>query len=454
MLDCFPSMSPVGVLSLGSRWLAYAANKELSAHDANLFEEEQSRNPSGLDMVDVGAKVGTTVASGLMYLGEMTSQAVSTYYYGDAHGPTSREALLAKQKADGMVVEAAGTVSIHDLEKDEELVQVRIDYQPLGAIGLDPSGTMLAASTVDGRHVNIIKLSVNKGAASYAHLYKLRRGITNATIQNLQFSFDRQWLAIGSSHGTWHFYAASMEGGAVDVETHPPLDKKIPLPHASVSYGQPALVPERKAKPLVTWLTASTKIKLSNVDAAADLSAFVPLACAFVPTVENGVLVVNDAGILTHFQLAPQPTKLPNGGYGKELVIHSKRRLQWDVCRKKTWPTTTVPMEVAFRRDLVHSGDCVLGQAPAEETAEFLPSLHETRWLTQLEMATYGDDFKPLYSIPKFHFKKFQPDTDPAADSPDLLASKVEPTASIFEPIQAAESIIIKRKEPLPFKTS
>ncbi|XVF77649.1 hypothetical protein PTKIN_Ptkin14bG0064100 [Pterospermum kingtungense] len=51
--------------------------------------------------------------------------------------------------------------------------------------------------------------------ASYAHLYQLQRGFTNAVIQDIGFSGDSNWIMISFPRGTSHLFAINPMGGSV-----------------------------------------------------------------------------------------------------------------------------------------------------------------------------------------------------------------------------------------------
>lgn len=89
----------------------------------------------------------------------------------------------------------------------------------------DPSGILLVTASVHGHNINVFRiipaLSKNSGTdqASYVHLYRLQRGITDAVIQDISFSCDSRWLMISSSRGTNHLFAISPSGGSVSFQS-------------------------------------------------------------------------------------------------------------------------------------------------------------------------------------------------------------------------------------------
>lgn len=77
-----------------------------------------------------------------------------------------------------------------DLVCSEVISQFRAHTSPISALCFDPSGTLLVTASVHGNNMNIFRImpihkcgggsgSGDRGT-SFAHLYKLYRGITSA----------------------------------------------------------------------------------------------------------------------------------------------------------------------------------------------------------------------------------------------------------------------------------
>lgn len=80
---------------------------------------------------------------------------------------------------------------IRDVVSKSVVAQFRAHSSPLSALAFDPSGTLLVTASVYGHNLNVFRLtppSANVGVngivgdsnATFAHLYKLSRGVTNA----------------------------------------------------------------------------------------------------------------------------------------------------------------------------------------------------------------------------------------------------------------------------------
>jgi len=85
-------------------------------------------------------------------------------------------------------------VIVRDFVGKSILAQFRAHSSPLSALCFDPSGTLLVTASVHGHNLNVFRIMPSLGRngssaagsdenASYVHLYKLYRGLTNAVIK-------------------------------------------------------------------------------------------------------------------------------------------------------------------------------------------------------------------------------------------------------------------------------
>lgn len=87
---------------------------------------------------------------------------------------------------------------IRDIVSKSVVAQFRAHSSPLSALSFDPSGTLLVTASVYGHNLNVFRLTPPSSIAggngtggdtnaTFAHLYKLSRGVTNA-VSGLQLS--------------------------------------------------------------------------------------------------------------------------------------------------------------------------------------------------------------------------------------------------------------------------
>ncbi|KAE8913093.1 hypothetical protein PF005_g12573 [Phytophthora fragariae] len=125
-----------------------------------------------------------------------------------------------------------GWVVVLDLVTKRVVANFPCHATALVNLAMDFSGLLLATSSTKGQNLHVYRLSpplqsvVNKpGVAGHGSLhhqlvYKLQRGITHASIQDIAFSQDGKWINVTSAHGTSHLYALHPEGVRVSADTH------------------------------------------------------------------------------------------------------------------------------------------------------------------------------------------------------------------------------------------
>ncbi|KAG1692450.1 hypothetical protein DVH05_025415 [Phytophthora capsici] len=127
-----------------------------------------------------------------------------------------------------------GWVVVQDLATKRVLANFPCHSTALVNLSLDFSGLLLATSSTKGQNLHVYRLSPplqsivnNSGGAVTGHgllhhqlLYKLQRGITHASIQDIAFSQDGKWINVTSAHGTSHLYALHPEGARISADTH------------------------------------------------------------------------------------------------------------------------------------------------------------------------------------------------------------------------------------------
>jgi len=237
-----------GPLAVGSRWLAYAANHALVSNNFRVSPQHLTPSPgvspstspaSGSLVAHYAKESSRQIAAGIVTLGDMGYKTLTKYYselLPDGTNSPRSGSPSWKNNCNGSSghtceLEYAGTVIVRDFVGKSIVAQFRAHSSPLSALCFDPSGTLLVTASVHGHNLNVFRIMPSLGRngsssagldanASYVHLYKLYRGLTNAVIQDISFSDDSHWIAISSSRGTSHLFAISPFGGAVGLHTH------------------------------------------------------------------------------------------------------------------------------------------------------------------------------------------------------------------------------------------
>ncbi|CAN6457995.1 unnamed protein product [Victoria cruziana] len=239
-LGCYGSGSGVigyGPLAVGSRWLAYAGNPVVVSSTGRVSPQHLTRAASNGSLVAHYAKESSKhLAAGIATIGDMGYKKLSRYC--SELLPDSNNSHRAGCNGRCPEAEHAGTVIVRDIVGKCVIAQFRAHRSPISALCFDPSGTLLVTASVQGHNINVFRIipprssSAADLAASHVHLYRLQRGLTNAVIQDISFSFDSKWIMISSSRGTSHLFAISPFGG--NVKIHPDEDTHI---HSNKGFG-------------------------------------------------------------------------------------------------------------------------------------------------------------------------------------------------------------------------
>lgn len=260
-------------MSLGPRWIAYpgfVSDRDRESMDGSLASDSEEVVPEAL----VGLKhypgsklespsltaidVAQNVASGLYYLSEFGRATIAPYLssspsatastasntatpvgslgypsispYGSASDTNGK--ILAgktKHKSSTASVSAstfAGWVVVQDIVTERVICNFKCHSTGLVALSFDFSGLLLATCSTKGQNLHVYRLlpplQVTHGKKNDTHqlLYKLQRGITHASIQDIAFSQDSKWISVTSAHGTSHLYAIHPEGVRINSDTH------------------------------------------------------------------------------------------------------------------------------------------------------------------------------------------------------------------------------------------
>ncbi|XP_051141840.1 autophagy-related protein 18g-like isoform X1 [Andrographis paniculata] len=207
-----------GPMSVGPRWLAYPPNRPFMLNTSRVSPQilassvSPSTSPaSGTMMARYAVEPGKHLANGLL-----TGCKKLSKYCPELLPDTTTGKLPASES------EFAGVVAVKDLVCSDIISQFRAHTSPISALCFDPSGTLLVTASIHGNNINVFRImpshkcggsSKPDWSTSYAHLYKLHRGITSAVIQDICFSHCSRWVAIVSSRGTCHIFVLSPFGG-------------------------------------------------------------------------------------------------------------------------------------------------------------------------------------------------------------------------------------------------
>ncbi|EPS70907.1 hypothetical protein M569_03850, partial [Genlisea aurea] len=218
----------VGPLALGPRWMAYSGNLVATSDSGRVTPQHLTPSCSSPAAAANGSLVAhyakessKQLAAGIVSLGDLGYKKLSRYYSDllpdGKNGQSGNAASKMQSVFNGYPtdVESIGVVIVRDIVNKTMLAQFRAHKSPISSLCFDPSGTLLVTASVQGHNINVFRISPGDSSSghSYAHLYRLQRGFTNALIQDISFSIDSQWIMVSSSRGTSHLFAISPFGG-------------------------------------------------------------------------------------------------------------------------------------------------------------------------------------------------------------------------------------------------
>ncbi|OIW08299.1 hypothetical protein TanjilG_02975 [Lupinus angustifolius] len=203
-----------GLLAVGPRWLAYSGSLVTASTSRCVSPQHLTPSASFPGFSSNGSLLAhhckessKQFAAGIATLGDMGTNGVI-----DSHS---------------LDVDNIGMVIVKDIISEDVVCQFRAHRSPISVLCFDPSGTILVTASVQGHNINVFKimpgcesLSTSDAAPFHVHLYRLKRGFTNALIQDISFSVDSKWVMISSSRGTNHLFAINPHGGPVNIQPY------------------------------------------------------------------------------------------------------------------------------------------------------------------------------------------------------------------------------------------
>ncbi|KAI9495760.1 hypothetical protein BDB00DRAFT_192295 [Zychaea mexicana] len=132
--------------------------------------------------------------------------------------------------------QGAGWIMIRDLQKIQSVCthfQAHTKHA-ITSLTFNPSGTLLLSASNQGHKFHVFSLASSSswsppassswapttGELSVTHLYSLSRGITDAQVDDVQFSTDSLWCAVSTARGTTHVYPINPYGGPTEIPGH------------------------------------------------------------------------------------------------------------------------------------------------------------------------------------------------------------------------------------------
>ncbi|KAF9359031.1 hypothetical protein BGX34_008573 [Mortierella sp. NVP85] len=232
-----------GVFDLGTRLLAYVTTSEAPTDNPDSKHGEHEVE-GGNVYQDLAKGVAKEVFGGVKILGGFAHQTFSSYWSGNSAAPAastsppvqpgfSRSPQRHARRASASVDypdrisnsphkrEAVGTVMVRDIASPgmPVIAHFKPHDHPITGCKFSPSGRLLLTASRQGNvfHIHELRPSVGPGSR---HMYKLARGFTHASVEDIVFNEDETWVAVTTSRGTTHLYAINPFGGLPDAGAH------------------------------------------------------------------------------------------------------------------------------------------------------------------------------------------------------------------------------------------
>ncbi|KAG0293146.1 hypothetical protein BGZ98_002308 [Dissophora globulifera] len=248
-----------GVFDLGTRLLAYVTSKEAPT-DTTDSKHGEHDSDSSTGYQDLAKGVAKEVFGGVKMLGGFAHQTLSSYWSGNSgaasmastsppmqSGAASRSPNRHSRRASASVDhpdrasaqahhrrrhdensphkrEAVGTVIVRDISQPNMpiVAHFKPHDHPITGCKFSPSGRLLLTVSRHGNvfHIHEVRPLASANGHGSRHVYKLARGITHASVEDIVFNEDETWVAVTTSRGTTHLYAINPFGGSPDVGAH------------------------------------------------------------------------------------------------------------------------------------------------------------------------------------------------------------------------------------------
>ncbi|XP_010482879.1 PREDICTED: autophagy-related protein 18f-like [Camelina sativa] len=206
-----------GPLAVGPRWIAYSGSRIADSSSA-IFTSELLSLSSSPSVAQFARESSKQLASGIVNLGDKGYKSLSRYCSEVLPNP-----YIPGLKSIGVVNEnvpdadSIGMVIVKNITNKSVITQFKAHKSPISALCFDPSGMLLVSASIQGHNINVFRIlptvstSRDGNTKTFAHLFRLQRGFTNAVIQDICFSNDSNLIVVSSSRGTSHLFEINSE---------------------------------------------------------------------------------------------------------------------------------------------------------------------------------------------------------------------------------------------------
>eukprot|EP00884_Botryococcus_braunii_P017551 jgi/Botrbrau1/447/Bobra.110_2s0094.2 len=424
-------------LALGPRWLAFASNiAHTSAGCAvpqriNGALNGETKLSSSLEAMSRMAKAAAKHSGKqLLHLGEAGRRYITSQYeqwMQNGHESCSADH-CDTQSSSGDIM---GTVQVWDVVTRVLVAHFRAHDSPLLMLEFDPSGTLLVTASTVGHNINIFHIRPVPGqhgssthpSGKAIHLYKLCRGLTSATIQDISFSNTGDVVCVSSGRGTTHIFKLSQHGESakpahlravgLQGEGHCKASKmnsigKVHAPSVLNGVVVPGSLVSAASK-LYTGATGSHSVSTMFIprrDSSSEDNEhpgeWQPISEDLYVAYDEGCIVKNTLRFITASRqnddgsTSPRRTSTPDSPRSSleegALELRIEHQKAWDVARKRHWPEKEEFLEECSSH--VH--------APISSAEE------RSIWMAEAETQLHVQSRQALWNDGQFHVLEMQ----------------------------------------------
>lgn len=230
------------------------------------------------------------------------------------------------------------------------------DDGALSAVAFNSNGTLLATSSELGKDIKVFSIEPRANIfGSHQLLYILQRGLSSATIKNINFSNDSCLISCTSSNkGTTHIFGINPHGGNVDI--HSFSRKKASINDNSSArffYSKTAVETCTPAKLGLIRPTTETAATATNENPYSTMSLrFLPLKSD-----SYQVMIIEPSGLLNSYSLHV------------EEVFSGTEQISLEITPKFEWPLpeSRTPL---FRSNIARENDLRKKRESSESKGE------------------------------------------------------------------------------------
>ncbi|KAJ6236917.1 breast carcinoma-amplified sequence 3 [Anaeramoeba flamelloides] len=327
-IQYFPNPVNPGIFALGKRFCAFPA----------LSPEKELPDPNYLE-----------------YLYQSSKKILENLLETIILRNTNQSILKNQTKKFGEILKISmGLITIYDLKNRKEITTFKAHKHIISYLQFDQSGQLLMTSSLSTQ-IRIYRMGNEKPKL----IYILRRGFTDALIQNVSFSPNLKLVSISTNHGTTHIFPINIDGSKPTTYTH--VKNAQSLNETECNISENTIINskikkndlKKKLKEIhslakikqnvIKWRKDNNKNTYSKNSINEDGISPLPLSLSSFFNNNNTLFICSFDGLLTKFDTVPYKMKFESkkekNNKQNYLALKPIRVQINNVQRHNNWPT-------------------------------------------------------------------------------------------------------------------